>query len=110
MKLQFKQQDFQIQAVKSVVDCFMGQPLKTNRFTLESSKELIRKAKMAAQGGVLDIDTEVMEDIGYRNSPFQIPDSQVLKNIQQVQQQKELYISSQIERLHGVNLGYKLII
>jgi type III restriction enzyme len=35
MKLQFQQQGFQIQAVKAVVDCFQGQPLKTNRFTLE---------------------------------------------------------------------------
>ena len=43
MKLQFKEQDFQIKAVKAVVDCFQGQPLKTNRFTLERSKELIQK-------------------------------------------------------------------
>jgi type III restriction enzyme len=34
MKLQFKEQQFQIDAVKAVVDCFEGQPLKTNRFTL----------------------------------------------------------------------------
>jgi restriction endonuclease len=34
MKLQFKEQDFQIDAVKAVVDCFEGQPIKTNLFTL----------------------------------------------------------------------------
>lgn len=34
MKLQFKEQQFQIDAVKAVVDCFAGQPIKTNRFTL----------------------------------------------------------------------------
>ena len=28
MKLQFKEQDFQIKAVKAVLDCFQGQPLK----------------------------------------------------------------------------------
>ena len=50
MKLQFKEQEFQIQAVEAVVDCFEGQPLKTNRFTLEKSKELIKKAKQAASG------------------------------------------------------------
>ena len=44
MKLQFKEQDFQVSAVQAVVDCFGGQPLKTNRFTLERRKELIRKA------------------------------------------------------------------
>ncbi len=52
MKLQFKEQDFQKQAVKAVVDCSAGQALKTNRFTLERSAELIRKAKQAASGGV----------------------------------------------------------
>ena len=44
MQLQFKQQDFQVKVVQAVVDCFEGQPLKTNRFTLERSKELIQKA------------------------------------------------------------------
>lgn len=48
MKLQFKEQDFQVKAVQAVVDCFEEQPLKTNRFTIERSKELIRKAKQAA--------------------------------------------------------------
>lgn len=84
MKLQFKEQDFQVQAVKAVVDCFAGQALKTNRFTLERSKELLKKAKAAATG-VQTIDFEVEEEIGYRNSPIQILESQVLKNIQQVQ-------------------------
>ncbi|GHU55354.1 hypothetical protein FACS189411_03630 [Bacteroidia bacterium] len=50
MKLQFKEQDFQVQVVKAVVDCFFRQPIKTNRFTLERSKELIRKAKEASIG------------------------------------------------------------
>lgn len=112
MKLQFKEQDFQVQAVKAVVDCFAGQTLKTNRFTLERSKELIRKAKQAASGGVQAIafETDVMEEIGYRNSPIQIPESQVLKNIQEVQKQFDLHESQQIERPKGVKLGYNLTI
>ena len=55
MKLQFKEQDFQVQAVKAVVDCFQGQPQKTNRFTLERSKDLLKKAKLAAAGGSSNI-------------------------------------------------------
>lgn len=50
MKLQFKKQQFQIDAAKAVVDCFEEQPLKTNRFTPERSKEIIRRAKQAAIG------------------------------------------------------------
>jgi type III restriction enzyme len=111
MKLQFKQQDFQVQAVKAVVDCFAGQPIKTNRFTLERSKELMRKAKMAAKGEQsFDFDTEVMEDIGYRNSTIQIPESQMLQNIKAVQAQNDLNQSQEIERPRGVKLGYNLTI
>ncbi len=109
MKLQFKQQDFQIQAVQAVVDCFEGQPLKTNRFTLERSKALIRKAKQAAMGtGVLAFEVE--EEIGYRNSKVQIPEFQILKNTQAVQKRNDLYQSPQIERPKGVKLGYNFTI
>ncbi|MEI7491908.1 MAG: DEAD/DEAH box helicase family protein [Bacteroidota bacterium] len=112
MKLQFKQQDFQIQAVKAVVDCFEGQPLKTNRFTVEKSRELIRKAKLAASGDdqMLQLEMEVLENIGYRNSLIQIPESQILKNIQVVQRINDLRESQQIERPTGVKLGYNLTI
>lgn len=71
MKLQFKEQDFQVQAVKAIVDCFEGQALKSNRFTLERSKELIRKAKQASSGAI-EIDYSIEEEIGYRNSSIQI--------------------------------------
>ena len=69
MKLQFKEQGFQVNAVQAVVDCFEGQALKTNRFTLERSKELIDKAKQAAKE-VQIIDFEIEEEIGYRNATF----------------------------------------
>jgi type III restriction enzyme len=109
MKLQFKEQDFQIQAVKAVVDCFDGQPLKTNRFTLERSKELIRKAKQASTG-TMAIDYDIEEEIGYRNSTLQITEEHVLANIRKVQKDNDLRESQQIERPNGVKLGYNLTI
>ncbi|WP_406684305.1 DEAD/DEAH box helicase family protein [Seonamhaeicola sp. MEBiC1930] len=109
MKLQFKEQDFQVNAVKAVVDCFEGQPLKTNRFTLERSKELIRKAKQAASG-TATLDFNIEEEIGYRNSSIQIIENQILKNIQAVQKENDLHESQQIERPKGVKLGYNLTI
>ncbi|WP_164123054.1 type III restriction-modification system endonuclease [Sphingobacterium sp. xlx-130] len=112
MKLQFKEQDFQVQAVKAVVDCFQGQALKTNRFTLERSKELIRKAKLAASGAIQTsaFDQEVLEDIGYRNSGIQLLDNQILNNIQEVQREHLLNESVGIERPKGVKLGFNLTI
>jgi len=111
MKLQFKQQDFQVDAVQAVVDCFEGQPIKTNRFTLERSKDLIKKAKLAALGTqTIDFETDVLEEIGYRNSPIHILESQVLDNIKVVQQRNDLLESERIERPKGVKLGYNLTI
>lgn len=111
MKLQFKEQSFQLQAVKAVVDCFDGQPLKTNKFTLERSQEIIRKAKLAAEGnqGLFD-ENEVLEEIGYRNSPLVIADAQVFKNIQSVQRVNDLNESQKIERPAGGKHGYNLTI
>lgn len=109
MKLQFKEQQFQIDAVKVVVDSFEGQPLKTNRFTLERSKELIRKAKQAATGEQ-SLDFGLEEEIGYRNSAIQLMETQMLKNIQEVQKKNDLHESQQIERPRGVKLGYNLTI
>lgn len=112
MKLQFKEQDFQVQAVEAVVDCFRGQPLKTNRFTLERSKDILKKAKLAAGGGTQTsvFEGEVLEDIGYRNSHVAISEKQVLKNIQKVQKENDLHESQKIERPKGVKLGYNLTI
>lgn len=109
MKLQFKEQEFQLQAVKAVTDCFAGQPRETNRFTLERSKELIRKAK-AASIGQTDMDMEVMETIGYRNRAIQITEEQLLANIKGVQHQNEIPESDNLERPKGLKLGYNLTI
>lgn len=110
MKLQFKEQEFQINAVKAIIDCFEGQPLKTNRFTLERSKELVRNAKLVASGGSAQAALSLEEEIGYRNAAIQIMDSQILKNIQVVQSKNDLHESQQIERPKGVKLGYNLTI
>lgn len=108
MKLQFKEQDFQLQAVQAVVDCFRGQALKTKHFTLERSKELIRKAKQT------DVEQltlfEVEEAIGYRNSAIQLSDSQVLNNIQGVQRKNDIHESQKIEQAKNIKLGYNLSI
>ena len=110
MKLQFKEQDFQVQAVQSVVDCFIGQPIKSNRFTLERNQELLKNAKIVAAGGQPQISLEIEEDIGYRNAAIQLTEKQILKNIQLIQKNNDLHESQQIERPQDVKLGYNLTI
>nr|WP_315424666.1 DEAD/DEAH box helicase family protein [uncultured Pedobacter sp.] len=112
MKLQFKEQDFQVQAVDAVVKCFEGQALKTNRFTLERSKDLIRRTKEMVTGGVQSsaFDSEILEDIGYRNSAIQVTDRQVLENIVSVQRRNYLIENQKLDAVPSVNLGYNLTI
>src|SRR5690554_3233499 len=111
MKLQFKEQQFQVNAVQAVVDCFEGQALKTNTFTLEKSQEILRRAKQANTNEfTLELDQDLDEAIGYRNSKIQITETQILKNINTVQKQNELLESEKLERPKGVRLGYNLTI
>lgn len=111
MKLQFKEQFFQLQAARAVVKVFDGQPLKSNTFTLERSKELLRRAKEAALGlHGLDFDNQLMESIGYRNSPLQLSDDDILDNIQELQRRNDLRESLKIEAPKGLKLGYNITI
>lgn len=108
MKLQFKEQSFQLQAVKAIVDCFEGQPLKLNKFTLERHQEIINKTRQADKGEMTLFESDVLEAIGYRNSNLVIAEMQVLKNIQNVQRANDLNESQIIERPAGIRQGYNL--
>lgn len=109
MKLQFKEQGFQIDAVNAVVKCFEGQSLKTNRFTLEKTSELLRKAREQANG-VVTLDFGVDEMIGYRNSALQITSEQIFENIVQVQREHYLIENQKIDIVKGANIGYNFTI
>ena len=111
MKLQFKEQQFQKEAVQAVVNCFEGQPLKTNRFTLERSVEIIRRAKQAAAGSNELFEKEIFEEIGYRNSPIQISEQHILENIRKIQLAGDIHESTAIERpKEDKNRSYHLTI
>lgn len=111
MKLQFKQQAFQLRAVKAVVDAFAGQTLQTAKFTLERTKDILRKSKSAVNGEQsFGFEQEINESIGYRNRAIGITEAQVLQNIQTVQRENELIESAAIERLKGEKSGYNLTI
>jgi type III restriction enzyme len=46
VKIRFKQQPFQLEAVRSVVDCFAGQPNEPFRFTLERKSNFEGSSKL----------------------------------------------------------------
>lgn len=109
MKLQFKNQEFQIRAIKSVVDVFKGQPYRSNNFNLEKTQQILEKAREASKG-IQSLDLELEEMIGYRNSLIGLSKLQILKNINNIQCQNDINEVQKLEGPEGVNLGYNLTI
>lgn len=74
MKLKFKKQAYQTNAVEAVVDCFAGQP-KANgvKFRVDPGR-----AKEGLQASLFD-------DSGFRNSDVLLPSATLLDNIRSIQ-------------------------
>ena len=79
MKLKFKVQPYQTNAVESVVDCFAGQPLVTG------ASYRIDPGKQKQQ--LFEFET------GFRNADIALTDAQLLKNIHAVQKRQNLPLS-----------------
>ncbi|MBF2052718.1 MAG: DEAD/DEAH box helicase family protein [Candidatus Sericytochromatia bacterium] len=83
MKLKFKIQDYQTQAVQAVVDCFAGQPLMQGiEYRIDPGKTQI-----------LELDAA-----GFKNAELRLSEAQVLENIQRVQKQQNLPLSDKLVR------------
>ncbi|WP_375664110.1 MULTISPECIES: DEAD/DEAH box helicase family protein [unclassified Bartonella] len=80
MKLKFKQQEFQNDAVKSVIDLFKGQPRRNSSIFLHSE-----------QGQL------ALNEFGYGNQLL-ISDESILANLQEVQQNNKLLASKTLEQ------------
>ena len=74
MKIRFKQQPFQLDAVRSIVDCFAGQPY----------------APSAGPDA--------------RNRPVMLPDEDVLRNMQAVQRRNGLPVSERLEGRYNLTV------
>ncbi|MFV0290163.1 MAG: type III restriction-modification system endonuclease [Mangrovibacterium sp.] len=112
MKLQFKEQQFQLDAVQAVVDCFAGQPCVSTHFHLERTQKLQRQQQLEKTGEQeLNFEyKQVDEDKGFRNNKIIITKEQLLKNIQQVQRNNDLFESSQLEHSKGSKVSCNLTI
>lgn len=108
MKLHFQEQQYQLQAVNSVIKCFEGQPLQSSRFTLEKSEYLLKKAQGASGSRTLFDDDELRMTIGYRNNSIFISDNQLLENIRQVQRENYLPENKQLDKIPNLKLGLNL--
>jgi type III restriction enzyme len=82
MKLKFKVQPYQTNAVEAVVDCFAGQP-KVDGLTYRIDPG--QKAQAAA-----------FEE-GFKNADFALSEAQILENIQAVQRRQNLPVSQRLD-------------
>ena len=84
MKIQFKKQKYQTDAVKAVVDCFAGQPNK-NGIKYQIDPGVSKNAQYS-------IDLEDYTT-GFKNNDIVV---KILENVQKVQQQENLNISQKL--------------
>lgn len=101
MKLKFKQQTFQTDAVKAVTDCFAGQP------KIQGLKYSIDPGRMTSGDPAL---LPGMESEGFANAKIAIPAAQLLENLQGVQKRHALSVSPTLEvtPVCGINLDIEM--
>lgn len=88
MKLQFKHQAYQADAVRAVVDCFQGQPKSTGL------KYAVDPGAASSKGFVPLPGTELE---GFANAALVIPPAAILKNLQEIQRDQRIPISDTIK-------------
>ena len=109
MKFRFKIQQYQTDAVDSVVRVFAGQPYSSGvsyRRDVGEIKPLIEPVgpvQMSLlppdQSSLFDVDP--MDDIGYLNENLMLTDAQLLNNIREIQQENDIRLSDGLIRTYG---------
>lgn len=101
MKFKFKIQEYQTDAVKSVVDCFKGQPKCNHNFYRRDIGEGYSKL-MNDSGIAYDYDGGEDDTIGVRNESLHISKDDILKNIQNIQSENSIKLSTSLKGDYGV--------
>lgn len=94
MKLKFKVQPYQTNAVESVVDCFAGQPLVTGA-SYRIDPGIIKKGEHYRPESEYE---------GFRNADLRLTDTQLIQNVHAVQKRQNLPLSDQL----AVSAGCKI--
>ena len=105
MKLKFKKQAFQTDAVNAVADCFAGQPKSENvTYRIDPGKTGITSNSGPTQSG-FDYSQS-----GFKNRELVLTKDQLLANIQDVQQRQNLPQSTSLysDKVCAVNLDIEM--
>jgi type III restriction enzyme len=88
MKLKFKHQAYQAEAVKAVVDCFLGQPKSSGL------KYAVDPGAASPNGFSVLPGTEVE---GFANASLSISPAAILKNLQEIQREQKIPVSASLK-------------
>lgn len=94
MKIKFKKQQFQIDAVDSVVECFRGQVNNLSSFTLDKGRT---KGNIKGQEGFI-------EDKGFKNKSIDLIEDEIFKNIKKTQHKNGIYQSERLEGKYNLTI------
>lgn len=89
MKLKFKQQGYQSDAVRAVTECFAGQP------KISGSRYAIDPGRVAATAAV---PLPGLESEGFANAAVALTEQQLLDNLQGVQRRQNLPVPRRSRR------------
>ena len=102
MKFRFKIQQYQTDAVDSVVSAFKGQPYSDGvsyRRDLGEVKPVLMPAEQqTSMFPSAQVSMDEVDDTGYLNEALQLTDEQLLKNIRDVQQDNDIYQSASLAK------------
>ncbi|KFI23025.1 type III restriction-modification system endonuclease [Nitrosococcus oceani] len=93
MKLKFKVQPYQTNAVNDVVDCFAGQPM-TSALNYRIDPGVVKKGQQIRPEAEYE---------GFKNADFALTDAQILENIQKVQQRQNLPVTQSLTEFTTLN-------
>src|SRR5699024_3661275 len=85
MKLQYKNQPFQLEAAESVIATFEGQPRKNNM------------SYMMDMGHEKNVPLDIVN--GFKNADITLSESDLLKNIQETQKHNGLVTDTQLVKM-----------
>lgn len=107
MKLKFKIQQYQTDAVESTVDIFNGQP---NQGLLDYKMDKGKVYVIDYGRRIEQTDFVVNEnDTGYKNGEIVLSEDELLKNIHQIQTQNNIHLSNEvIKRLGACQLDIEM--
>ena len=105
MKFRFKIQQFQTDAVNSIVSVFKGQPFSdgvTYRRDLGEVKPVLMPAdQQISLFPSAQVSLDEVDDTGYLNNTLELTDEQLLNNIREVQQGNDIHQSASLVKGPG---------